>query len=325
MTGEVLDALVRAEEAGVRYKVRVNALGEEPGARAIKRLRVEVRESERVRALLSECDAEGRIPRDPYSKWRGAHWVLAALADLGYPPGDASLIPLREQVLKWLVPRRRERRITPIKGLFRRHASQEGNAVHALLSLGLADERVDQLVKWLIEWQWPDGGWNCDKRPEAHNSSYHESWIPLRALSLYGKMTGDRDASAAAQRAAELFLKRRLYRRQSDGSVISPMWTRLRYPPYWHYGILYGLKAMAEAGAINDERCRDALDLLESKRLPDGGFPAEGRSYHTPDEPPTPGRRATGRSLVEWGIADGRSMNEFVTVEALAVLRAAGR
>jgi len=30
---------------------------------------------------------------------------------------------------------------------------------------------------------------------------------------------------------------------------------------------------MADAGFIRDARCKDALDLLQSKRLPDGGFP----------------------------------------------------
>ena len=33
-----------------------------------------------------------------YKKWTGAHWILAALADIGYPPGDESLIPIVNQV-----------------------------------------------------------------------------------------------------------------------------------------------------------------------------------------------------------------------------------
>jgi hypothetical protein len=34
-----------------------------------------------------------------------AHWVLATLADLGYPPGDKTLLPLRDQLLgAWLSP-----------------------------------------------------------------------------------------------------------------------------------------------------------------------------------------------------------------------------
>ncbi len=48
---------------------------------------------------------------------------------------------------------------------------------------------------------------------------------------------------------------------------------KLRYPCYWHYDILVGLKVMAEAGFLKDPRCREALDILVSKRLPDGGFP----------------------------------------------------
>ena len=76
---------------------------------------------------------------------------------------------------------------------------------------------------------------------------------------------------------------------------------------------------MAEAGFIHDPRCRDALDLLESKRLPDGGFPAEESFYRVRAEP------RTGRELVDWGGVSKTRMNEFVTADALGVLGAAGR
>ena len=76
---------------------------------------------------------------------------------------------------------------------------------------------------------------------------------------------------------------------------------------------------LAEAGLIGDPRCADALDLLESKRLPDGGFPAEAKYYGL-------GRsRKSGRDLVDWGGVSRRKSNPFVTVDALHVLRAAGR
>ena len=77
---------------------------------------------------------------------------------------------------------------------------------------------------------------------------------------------------------------------------------------------------MAEAGFIGDACCKDALDLLESKRLPDGGFPAEQAYYHA-----TARRSRNGRSLVDWGGVSVRHMNEWITVDALAVLKAAGR
>lgn len=50
------------------------------------------------------------MPHHPYSKWYGAHWILVTLADLGYPPGDQGLVPLREQVYGWLLPGERHGR-----------------------------------------------------------------------------------------------------------------------------------------------------------------------------------------------------------------------
>ena len=282
-------------------------------------LQQEIRKSPRVTSLLSERDDDGRIHFHPYNKWCGAHWILATIADLGYPTGDDSLIPLREQVYEWILSEKHRRRIARINGRVRRCASQEGNVVYSLLTLGLADSRTEELVRRLIEWQWPDGGWNCDKRPEATNASFHESLIPLRALALHSKVTGSAKSQAAAERAADIFLKRSMYKRQRDGSIISEDFTKLHYPPYWHYDVLFGLKVMAEAGFLEDERCSDALDLLESKRLPDGGFPAEAKYYRV-------GTTKSGaRSLVDWGGVNKKRMNEFVSADVLYILREAGR
>lgn len=151
------------------------------------------------------------------------------------------------------------------------------------------------------------------------HSSFMESLIPLRALALHGRLTGNEQSQQAAARAAEVFLKRKLFRRRRDGQVIQEDFVRLHYPCYWHYDILFGLKVMAEAGWVRDERCQEALALLESKRLADGGFPAEGRYYRVTD------KAMSGRSLVDWDGTSTRRMNEFVTVDALFVLKASGR
>ena len=183
----------------------------------------------------------------------------------------------------------------------------------------MADARTEELAERLMKWQWADGGWNCDKNPKAINSSFMESLIPLRGLALYGKLTGDKESKNAAGRAAEIFLKRKLFKRQRDGKIISDDFVKLHYPCYWHYDILFGLTVMAKAGFIGDERCYDALGLLESKRLPDGGFPAEKKYYQFTE------RIKTGRSLVDWGGTSEKHMNEFVTADALYVLKKSGR
>jgi hypothetical protein len=318
----VVERLLHSSEPSIRLRTLTEVLGESPKSDAVAKARTEVKHSQRVRLLLSER-TKGVLPYHPYTKWTGAHWVLSVLADIGYPGKDPTLIPLREQVYNWLLSKDHLRYIPghglyvgPViktRGLVRAHASMEGNAVWYLNALGLADDRTRTLADNLVEWQWPDGGWNCDKNPGAHTSSFHESLLPLRGLALQSR---DRGGSyrEVVERAAEYFLERRLFRRKRDGGVISEKFTRLHYPAYWHYDILMGLRVMKETGFIRDERCANAISLLESKRLEDGGFPAEGTHYRS-------GRPGTGgRSLVSWGGASKVKMNEFVTCEALSVL-----
>lgn len=318
MTPDIISLLLESDEPSIRLKIRQHILGILSASPEILQLREEIRNSPRVRQLLSQRDQEGVIAGSAYTKWTGSHWVLVALADLAYPPGDLSLVPLREQVLDWLFSKKHLDSVRSLEGRVRRCASQEGNALYALLSLGLADERCDALAMRLLSYQWPDGGWNCDRRPQADTSSFMESLIPLRALILYTRLTGNADSQVAAARTAEVFLSRRMFRRRQDGALMDPHFLKLHYPCYWHYDILFGLSVMVEAGFIHDPRCQEALDLLEAKRLPDGGFPAEERYYTTRQAP-------SGVSIVDWGGTSQRRMNPFVTTEALVVLKAAGR
>ncbi|MBT3374700.1 MAG: hypothetical protein HN742_28660 [Lentisphaerae bacterium] len=330
----VVAALLRADDPCVRYRALVDVCGIAPDSKRACREREAIRSSTRVGKLLSPHSADGRVS-GVYSKYTGAHWALADLADIGYPPGDTALIPLRDQVYEyWLDPVRTRERVVDreaaryksrpgvpiIDGRARRCASQEGNALYATLALGLADDRTDQLAANLTRWQWPDGGWNCDRKTSARTSSFHETLLPLRGLAWHAKLTGSEASSRAVDACCEFLLERKLFKRRHDGSVIHGSFLRLRYPHYWHYDILIALKVMAEAGRIGDCRCAEALDLVESRQLPDGGWRAEGKHYRVVDEP------ANGGSMVDWGPVSRRKvMNPFVTLDALHVLRAAGR
>jgi len=322
---DIVEKLLNSNEPSVRFKVLVNVLGKNGNSDEIKKLQQKIKYSLRVKKLLSVRDKSGKIPYNPYCKWYGAHWIMPMLAELGYPPGDTSLIPIRDQVYNcWLSPEH-IKKVPIINGRSRRCGSQEGNALYAILTLGLDNGRCDEIVQNLLKWQWEDGGWNCDKRPEATHSSFHETLIPLRALSLYGRLRKCNEALESAQRASEVFLKRKLFRRQSDGKIINEHFLKLHYPYYWHYDILFGLKVMAETGFISDERCQEALDILESKQLPDGGFPAEEKYYRYSEKKPPLNRRISNLSLVDWCPTSKRRMNEFVTADALYVLKKANR
>ncbi len=313
MDKNLTEELSRQPALAWKVAVRVQGRDEDsPDARAASEL---VRQSPLAQQVIDTCNRKQGV----YKKWDGSHWVLSLLADLGYPPGDETLRPLMEATFETWLSSRHLKSVQVLDGRTRRCASQESNAAWSSLRLGFADNRTDELVSRLLKWQWPDGGWNCDKHPEADTSSFMESLIPLRALSLYAHLNGDEKVKTAAAHAAEIFLTRSLYLRRRDGKIINSHFVKLHYPLYWHYDILFGLKVMAEAGFITDPRCGPALDLLESKRLPGGGFPAE-ESYARLTNP-----QLSGYSPVNWGGISTRTANPFVTADALYVLRAAGR
>ena len=335
----VIEALLGSDEPSVRWKVLTRVLGEDPASAKIRDLQEEIRSSPRARALIAGRDQHFAREAHVYASWRGAHWTLAMLAEIGYPAGDESLLPMRNQVLDvWLsrafymefeskvsVPKHRSAEGVPIiQGRHRRCCSQQGNALYSIERLGLADKRNDALAERLMHWQWPDGGWNCDRKPSAHISSFNESLLPMMGLAAYASRAGDDAAHAAASKASEVFLCRRLFRRRTDGKLISPHMIRPKYPRYWHYDILGALLAMAEMGLINDPRCAEALDLLERKELPGKGWAAEGRFYKVSSNMDTT-ERFGSTSPVDWGGIGSRRVNEWVTADALYVLCAAGR
>lgn len=336
MSPAPIPALLRSREPSIRWKTLIHVLGEDSGAKSIRSLREEIRRSPTVRALLSRRDQLGRpgTRRQVYYKWQGLHWVLASLADLGYPEGDTTLHPLRDRVVEmWLSPAYfqeftagteaqayRGCGVPLMRGRYRRCASQQGNALYSLVTLGIADDRAHSLAERLVHWQWPDGGWNCDRHPEADTSSFMETLLPMLGLTVYSRKYRRRAAAQAARAAEEVFLRRRLFKRVRDGRVIAPDFVALHYPRYWHYDFLGGLKAMMQVGRIRDPRCADALDLLEARRLPDGGWPAEKRYYKV-----SPKTMTSNADYVNWGGTSRKRMNEWVTVDAMAVLRAAGR
>ncbi len=307
------DELLASEDPAVRYLTRVQVVGESPASKTAKRERALIPRSPVVQKLLSELRGNGVPPEPAYSKWRGSHWVMAFLSELGYPAGDNKLKPMADRNARWALA------MSPlmIDGRARRCASQQSYTLLYLMKLGFYDEHCDELAERLMQWQWPDGGWNCDRDPEACHSSFHESLLPMRALFHYAAQTGRTIAKRAAMKAARMFLDRELFRRKSTGEVISERFLELHYPYHWRYNILHALKAMAEADLIGDRRCRAALDVLRSKQLEGGGFASPRRNYSMNIH------RGSPRSPADFGPYGVKRMNPFVTIDALYVRRCA--
>jgi len=318
----LLARLAASDDPMLAYKARLLTAwplaGLQEGSEEARALRSRIATSPMARALLSGREPDGTIRPHPYRKWQGPHWTLVSLALIDYPPGDGSLQPIMDQVYAWLLARELPGRRTPAgqESRARFCASMEGNAIWYSIRLGLDDGRTARLAERLVRWQWPDGGWNCDDRATAAVSSFQETAIPVRALGAFGQRYGDAPALEAAARAAELLLSRRLLWRHRDGQLIEPDWggrvDRIHFPAQF-YDVLFALEVMAEVGRIGDERCTDALRLLESKRLPDGGFPLEEANARKADTIVSRG------SFADWGPAGTRRSNPLVSLAAWRV------
>jgi hypothetical protein len=257
-----------------------------------------------IAGLLRGQRSDGGFGGHPYSKWRGAHWRLVSLVELRVPKTNRAARAAANQVLGWIASPRWQKP-KAIRGLERRHASMEGNALAVCCRLGLArDPRVRSLVDVLVRAQWPDGGWNCDRASGAHRSSFHETLAPIWGLVEYHRATGDPEALNAARRGCELLLEHRLFRSTKTGQVIHPEWTRIHWPHYWHYDVFQGLRAVQMLGRLDDARAADARQLLLDRRLPDGTWRADGRRYWRP-----------ATEAVDWGDA-----HQIITPIAKALL-----
>jgi len=178
-----------------------------------------------------------------------------------------------------------------------------------------------KLAESLVSWQWSDGGWNCDRDPEADHSSVNESLSTLWGLVEYQQATGDRDFLKPIERASEFFLRHRLFRSDHTGEIIHPDMVKLHYPLYWHCDILQELMILSRAGKLRDPRTREALDIVEKKTGPDGLWHAEDYYWNMKRKASTK-LKESNVEVVDWG---RKGPNEFITLNALRVLRSSGR
>jgi hypothetical protein len=139
------------------------------------------------------------------------------------------------------------------------------------LAIGAYFGRPSQsLVQRLLGEQLTDGGWNCEA-PQSTRSSFHTTLCVLEGLLEYEQSVGATpEVTRARRRGEEYLLQRMLYRRLSTGEVVNPEFLQFAFPPRYHYDVLRALDYFRAAGSTPDPRTREAIDIVQRKRLPDG-------------------------------------------------------
>jgi hypothetical protein len=165
------------------------------------------------------------------------------------------------------------------------------------------DARVDVVASHLVEQQMTDGGWNCLRASGATHSSMHTTISALEGLRWYEifRDGAKRRVREAQKRGREFLLAHRLFRSHRTGAVINSEFTRLTFPPRWHYDILRALDYFQEVNAPRDERLAEAIELLLHRRSDDGRWPLQyrysGKTYFDMERVGAPSRWNTLRAL----------------------------
>ena len=181
---------------------------------------------------------------------------------------------------------------------------------------------MQPLVERLLGEQMEDGGWNCEQENGSTRGSFHSTINVLEGLLEHERAAGvNPTVTAARERGHEYLLERRMLRRRSTGELIDPAFVQLAYPAGYHYDVLRGLDYLRSAGVRPDERTGEAIDVVTSKRGPDGRWLLENPHDVEGDMclPPT-----VAEQLFEMGEAEGKP-SRWITLRALRVLRWAGR
>ncbi|WP_421741638.1 hypothetical protein [Cellulomonas sp.] len=290
--------LVEQADPAVARLARRDLLGEPVGDPPASRV---------VQGLLTGL---GDSARAPYVKWTGAHWRLVSLVELGVAEDEPAVTQAADALLGYWSRPQRLAAVPVVDGRARRCASQEGNALAIACRLGLGrDDRAVTLAEDLLSWRWPDGGWNCDLRPTASHSSFHETLPALWGLAEYASASGDRTTLDAVASAAELLLSHEVLFARSTGEPIHESFALPHYPPFWHYDVLQALLVLERAGVGADPRTARARQLLVDRRRPDGRWRAARRWWRPP------GSTGSGVEAVDWGDV----AHQMVTLNALRV------
>jgi hypothetical protein len=230
--------------------------------------------------LLSARGPDGHWGRGFYQpKWTSSHYTLLELKNMGLGPDH----PLARETVALIL---RDEKGTD-GGLDPTETVRVSDACVNGMALGYASyfgarEQLASVVDFLLDQRMPDGGFNRRRnRSGARHSSMHTTVCVLEGVTAYARSGNTYrlpELLAARATAVEFLLRHRLYRSERTGQPIDPEFTRLHHPARWHFDVLRGLDALADAGVGRDPRMDDALALLATRRRPDGRWPAN-RSY----------------------------------------------
>jgi hypothetical protein len=280
---EAVVAWLLEGDAAVRFQTQCDLLHRDD-----PKLQERIAQEGHGAALLAARGPDGHWGQGFYRpKWTCSHYTLLELKNLGLSRDNAAARHAVAFILATELGR--DGGLGGGKDGTRSDACITGMTLNYASYFGAAEQPLVALVDFLLDNRLADGGFNCRlNRSGAQHSSMHTTICVMEGITEYersGHQYRLPELATAYAESAEFLLRHRLFRSERTGEVIDPHFARAHHPARWHYDVLRGLDALADAGIAHDPRMDDALDLIESLRGDDGRWLATrpyGGATHVP-------------------------------------------
>jgi hypothetical protein len=238
-------------------------------------------------------------------KWTSTTYTLLTLCDIGIPRDHQPAQKGAELMLSKLLGRKCDDEFrSKLAGCDR---CIVGMILQIATYFGIRDARMDAIVENLLSEMMPDGAWNCCRlrKPKPNHSSFHTTFNVLEGIREWLETTSKHklrnDVLNAEKSALKFSLEHRLFKSHKTGKIIHEKFTKLSYPPRWHYDVLRGLAFFARINSPHDKRMQDGIKVLKSRRNEDGTWSLQhkysGKVYFDMEKVSRPSRWNTMRAL----------------------------
>ena len=206
-------------------------------------------------------------------KWISTHYTMLELKNLEIDPKHPIYHLGLETLLKHLWQK---------EGVVNKRRHQDLCVVGMLVSMvsygEKKDERLYEMIDYLLSHQIETGGFNCMwETTPTKVASVHATLSILEGFRDFLKLEGSyrlTEIKEAILKAEEALLRRELYKKMGTHDPIHPFMIEVHYPNRWKYDILRALRYFVSVNHPYDERMKDAMNLLVSKmkkgKLPQG-------------------------------------------------------
>ncbi len=224
--------------------------------------------------LQKRDDKTGKWGNGLYGpKWISTHYTLLDLRNIGIHPETPQYKESAELLLDELWFN---------KGKVRKDRWQDvcvsGMFLHICCYAKIKSDKIYEIVDYLIEKHFEDGGWNCMWQAGHTHSSLHTTLSVLEGILDYERNGYEYRLDELLQQreeAHEFILRHHLYKSDKTGKVIKSSFTMLSFPSRWYYNILRCLDYFQSVDLPYDERMQDAIDVLNRKRRKNGRWPVQ--------------------------------------------------